>query len=128
MTEAEKIPLRLELLKLQKQLYRNLDDQQEYWNGLFERLYSAANPKAEPDLDREIEEIESTSVSESEPPNLTERVQRFERDIISAALDKSRGNKSLAAHFLGITRRILGYKIKIYNITNVLNEDEMEER
>jgi Nif-specific regulatory protein len=43
-------------------------------------------------------------------------VEAFERDIILDALKSTRGNMKKAAELLGTTERIIGYKVKKYNI------------
>ncbi len=47
---------------------------------------------------------------------LTERVRRLEAREIKRALVESNGVKSRAAQVLGITERMLGYKMKIYGL------------
>ena len=49
---------------------------------------------------------------------LSERVRRLEVREIKRALSEANGVKSRAARILGITERMLGYKIKTYNITS----------
>ena len=53
---------------------------------------------------------------EKEVKSLTEMVQRLEIKEIKKAMLESNGVKSKAARVLGITERMLGYKMKIYNI------------
>lgn len=48
--------------------------------------------------------------------SLSERVAAFERDLIVDALKSSRGNVAAAARTLQSTQRILGYKIRQYQI------------
>jgi len=43
-------------------------------------------------------------------------VEADERDIILDALKSTRGNMKKAAELLGTTERIIGYKVKKYNI------------
>ena len=43
-------------------------------------------------------------------------VESFERELITEALKISRGNAAKAARHLGITQRIINYKIKRYGI------------
>jgi len=43
-------------------------------------------------------------------------VETLERQMIVQALQKTGGNKRKAAHMLGLTERILGYKVKQYNL------------
>jgi Nif-specific regulatory protein len=49
-------------------------------------------------------------------PSLTEIIANKERELIVDALKKSGGRQRQAAEELGITERILGYKIKKYGI------------
>jgi len=49
--------------------------------------------------------------------SLDETVSRIEKQMITEALKKSSGNKSRAAVDLGVSERVLRYKIKKYNIT-----------
>jgi two-component system NtrC family response regulator len=62
------------------------------------------------------------SVRESEmadpPASLEERVRRLEIREIRKALEASGGVKSRAARALGLTERILSYKMKIYGLTS----------
>lgn len=48
--------------------------------------------------------------------SLSERVAAFERDLIVDALKSSRGNVAAAARTLQSTQRILGYKVRQYQI------------
>ncbi len=47
---------------------------------------------------------------------LKELVDNYERDIIRDTLKSTRGNMAAAARNLGATQRIMGYKVKKYNI------------
>ena len=47
---------------------------------------------------------------------LPDAVERLERKMIQSALQKTGGNQRKAAKILGVTERILGYKIKIYDL------------
>jgi two-component system response regulator PilR (NtrC family) len=47
-----------------------------------------------------------------ENQNMVEAVEQFERGMILAALEKSYWNKTQAASALGVTRRILAYKMQ----------------
>jgi Nif-specific regulatory protein len=49
-------------------------------------------------------------------PSLTEIIANKERELIVDALKKCGGSQRKAARELGITERILGYKIKKYAI------------
>jgi hypothetical protein len=48
--------------------------------------------------------------------DLKDAVQRFEIDLISAALERTRGNQSRAARLLGIKHTTLNAKLKRYQI------------
>jgi Nif-specific regulatory protein len=48
--------------------------------------------------------------------SLTAAVESYESNLIQDALKSSRGNVAKAAKMLDSTERILGYKIKKYNI------------
>ena len=45
-------------------------------------------------------------------------VETLERQMIAEALQKTGGNKRKAAQILGLTERILGYKVKQYNLSS----------
>ena len=53
---------------------------------------------------------------------LTSRVQKMEMREIKQALKENNGVKSRAARALGITERMLGYKIKNYNLSSKSNQ------
>jgi Nif-specific regulatory protein len=48
--------------------------------------------------------------------SLIESVASYEKELIQDALKSSRGNRAKAARMLGITERIIGYKIGLYQI------------
>jgi DNA-binding NtrC family response regulator len=54
--------------------------------------------------------------------NLVEAVEAFERQMILEALEKSDGNKTQAARLLGVTRRILSYKVTTLGIDKPTTE------
>ncbi|MDD5671646.1 MAG: nif-specific transcriptional activator NifA [Candidatus Omnitrophica bacterium] len=56
------------------------------------------------------------AVPAQSPENLPEAVERVEQRMIRDALVKTKGNQRQAAKLLGVTERILGYKIKNYGI------------
>ena len=72
------------------------------------------------------------SISKTEPPNaerklrLRDEVQRFEADLIRAALVRSGGNQARAARHLGIKHTTLNAKIKRYKISLVTNRAAAE--
>ena len=47
---------------------------------------------------------------------LPEAVGNLEKQLIRQALQKSGGNQKKAAGYLGITQRMLGYKLKTYGL------------
>jgi len=53
---------------------------------------------------------------DSLPSALPEAVGRLEKRMIESALEKSGGNQRRAAKFLGLTPRMIGYKIKQYGL------------
>jgi two-component system NtrC family response regulator len=68
------------------------------------------------DLPAFIDERENDAVFEP-PGSLEEKVKRLEIREIEKALAEAGGIKSRAARALGITKRILGYKAKKYNLS-----------
>ncbi|MFH2138825.1 MAG: sigma-54 dependent transcriptional regulator [Candidatus Omnitrophota bacterium] len=58
----------------------------------------------------------SASLSVSEEDSLKEKVEQFEKELISKTLTESGGNKNLVAEKLKMTRRNLDYKIKRYGL------------
>ncbi len=61
-------------------------------------------------------EKEMAPTSDDSSKSLTDRVRELEISEIKKALEKSGGVKSRAARMLGITERMLAYKIKTYGI------------
>lgn len=47
---------------------------------------------------------------------LPDAVQTLEKQLICEALERSLGNQRMAAEFLGITKRMLSYRLKQYGI------------
>jgi len=72
---------------------------------IVERRWEAIAPNSEP-----------AAAAEEIPTNFEHIVERFERAHIVAALERTGGNKSKAARLLGITPRILFWKIKTLGI------------
>src|SRR5258705_6611251 len=64
----------------------------------------------------EIECLDRLAPRDSTPVDLKDAVQRFEIDLISAALEKTRGNQSRAARLLGVKHTTLNAKLKRYHI------------
>jgi DNA-binding NtrC family response regulator len=58
----------------------------------------------------------------SQGRNLVEAVEAFERGLILEALEKSDWNKTQAARLLGVTRRILSYKVTTLGIDKAITE------
>jgi Nif-specific regulatory protein len=56
------------------------------------------------------------TVEAREQVSLAHQVENFEKELIIDALKKTRGVKSKASTYLSTTERILGYKMKQYNI------------
>ncbi len=48
--------------------------------------------------------------------DLPDAVEKLEKKLIQEALQKTGGNQRQAARMLGVTERILGYKVKTYNL------------
>ena len=57
-------------------------------------------------------EASGTAVQSS----LADAIEQFEKDLIVDALKSARGNRAKAARLLGTTERIIGYKIRKYDI------------
>ncbi len=70
------------------------------------------------DLRANIKPIDSGSTDQ---PNgrstMPEAVEHLERKLLADALQKTGGNKRKAAQILGLTERIMGYKVKQYNLS-----------
>lgn len=52
-------------------------------------------------------------------------LQALERALIRFALDASRGNRSRAARFLGLTRSALCYRIRKYDLASAAATDRL---
>jgi len=48
--------------------------------------------------------------------SLSDAIEQYEKDLIVDALKSARGNRAKAARLLGTTERIIGYKIRKYDI------------
>ena len=68
------------------------------------------------DLQARIKSIEPVSLPKDGFENLPQAVASLERQLLRDALEKTAGNKRKAAHLLGLTERVLGYKVKQYNL------------
>ena len=56
-------------------------------------------------------------VNGGEAQDLPSAVEHLEKRLLSQALEKSGGNKRKAARLLGVTERILGYKVRHYGLS-----------
>ena len=54
----------------------------------------------------------------NEVENLPQAVEVLEKRLLIRALEKTGGNKRRAARLLGLTERMLGYKVKQYNLSD----------
>jgi len=68
-----------------------------------------------------VEPVQIAAVSNNSR-NLVEAVEAFERSLILDALEKSDWNKTQAARVLGVTRRILSYKVTTLGIDKAITE------
>ena len=59
---------------------------------------------------------DSKDLAASVPENLSEAVEQLEKKLIQNALRETGGNQRKAAKVLGVTERILGYKVKTYGL------------
>lgn len=64
----------------------------------------------------ELDSLGRLTPQSADPVDLKDAVQRFEMDLISAALEKTRGNQSQAARLLGVKHTTLNAKVKRYQI------------
>jgi Nif-specific regulatory protein len=48
--------------------------------------------------------------------SLADAIEQYEKDLILDALKSARGNRAKAARLLGTTERIIGYKVRKYDI------------
>ena len=58
---------------------------------------------------------------------LTEAVQTLEQQVVVEALRRTGGNKSAAASLIRISRRMLRYKLKQWNLEDVAPSDDSDE-
>jgi len=73
---------------------------------------------------REVETLRRTQTTSRENLGLHEEVQRYERELIRQALQRTGGNQRRAAKLLGVKVTTLNCKIKRFGIT--LRADESE--
>lgn len=64
----------------------------------------------------ELDSLGRLAPEATTPVDLKDAVQKFERDLISAALERTRGNQSRAARLLGVKNTTLSAKLKRYQI------------
>jgi transcriptional regulator with GAF, ATPase, and Fis domain len=75
---------------------------------------------------REVESIARTHQTSSKHPlRLHDEVQRFEKDLISDALQRTNGHQSRAARLLGVKKTTLSMKMKRYKISFVGEQEEL---
>ena len=63
-----------------------------------------------------IAESATDEAAEDVPENLPDAVEKLEKKLVQEALHKTGGNQRKAAQLLGVTERILGYKVKAYGL------------
>ena len=68
------------------------------------------------DLRANIKPIDVVQEATNGTQSLTEAVEKIECRMLTDALQRTGGNRRKAARLLGLTERMIGYKIKIYNI------------
>jgi len=64
----------------------------------------------------EIDSLNRLTPATTSPMDLKDAVKNFEIDLISAALERTRGNQSQAARLLGVKHTTLNAKLKRYQI------------
>jgi len=68
------------------------------------------------DLTAKIKPIEESAMPFNGVQNLPQAVEELEKRMLIQALEKTGGNKRKAARLLGLTERILGYKVKQHQL------------
>jgi|ERR1700686_2949575 len=63
-----------------------------------------------------VDSLRSAQPSGGHSIRLQDEVQRFETDLIRAALERTRGNQARAARLLGVKHTTLNAKVKRYKI------------
>jgi Nif-specific regulatory protein len=63
-----------------------------------------------------LQRVDTVAVDTRENLSLAHQVEHFEKELLIDALKKTRGIKSKASKYLSTTERILGYKMKQYDI------------
>ena len=71
------------------------------------------------DLQAKIKPVDASTFDDQTNgvPELTSAVENLEKKLLSRALEKTGGNKRKAARLLGLTERVLGYKVKQYGFS-----------
>jgi len=82
-------------------------------------LFPIPGPKGHPVTIQLKEHESSVGEKESEESfgDLSGAVEKLEKKLIQAAFQKTGGSQRQAAKILGVTERILGYKVKIYGLS-----------
>ena len=96
------------LYKVLLDMKRDMTEMRQQLNGLM-----ANQPVSAPVQPVHQEEYQTVEILHDEPPT---NIETLERDSIRRALDKSNGNRKLAADALGISERTLYRKIKDYGL------------
>lgn len=112
--------LRQRLVELTERYLELADDNSEHWYNLFNEWEIQYKKLERVPLD--LEELKSNLLPDGR--SLPSFVAEFERKIIIEAMERSKWKKTQAAILLGLTRRVLGYKIKILGIEDV--EDDLD--
>jgi DNA-binding NtrC family response regulator len=111
--------LKKRLVELTKKQLELADENSEHWYNLLNEWELLYRPK--PKAQIEDEELKKEFYDRGK--SLTVVVQDFETKIIIHTLDECRWKKTEAAKILGITRRILSYKMKQLGINNDNSND-----
>ena len=90
-----------------------LENISPYYRSLFE---DSSQESREASSIFQPAEPSEVSLQPSEPAGLKERLDAYERELLSAALLESNGNVTAAARALSITRQSLQHKIKKYQL------------
>lgn len=96
------------LYKVLLDMKRDMTEMRQQLNGLM-----ANQPVSAPVQPVHKDEYQTVEILHDEPPT---NIETLERDSIRRALDKSNGNRKLAADALGISERTLYRKIKDYGL------------
>ena len=108
------IILKHRLLELQQRSLELAEDNSEHWNNLFDEWWLQYHPRQK-EVVSKIDSFDRPDFLQ-EGECLTDVLESIEKNCIINALEKNRWNKTKAAKALGITRRILIYKVKMLRI------------